>query len=181
MYLQEGLGGFSSLSPRLAISGSLGKKKHTEKVTNDASERKINPSELIPEIFFMPSSPLADQTPPLLVLALASEAVLEFKRGEAEKCIGWLVELSSCWAGWGCLCVQLGWVTAKAEVMITLCTWLFLSALIQHRNSTRTALLQEPHARETRFPLQRAPAMSHSYIPALEEKCCPGTLRKRSV
>lgn len=63
------------------------------------------------------------------------------------------MEFSLCEAGQGCPCAGLGWVTAEAEVVITLCTWLFLSSLIQPCNSTCKALPQDALSRKTRLLL----------------------------
>jgi len=115
MYLQDDLGGFGSLSTSLAINGSLRKKKDTTNIANDASERRINNSELIPEEFSTPPSPLADQTPSRVALAGDAEAVREPKSGEAEKRIRWLVESSSRGAGRGCRRAPPGWLAASAE------------------------------------------------------------------
>lgn len=87
-----------------------GKKKYTKKITNYAPERKINRFELIPEVFSMPSSPLADQTRSLPVLAFNAEAGLEFKGGEAERCVRQLEEGRILVLGWRRLSVSAAWL-----------------------------------------------------------------------
>lgn len=77
-YLQDDLGCFNSLSARLTCNQKSGKNNARQKIITYASERKINHFELIPVVFSVPSSPLADQTPSRRVLALDAEAVQEF-------------------------------------------------------------------------------------------------------
>lgn len=89
----------------------------------------MNHFDLTPEASSMATSPQADQTHSLTILALGAELALESQRREAESASG------GCWshsyAGLeSAVCALLGLVTAAGEVMITLCTWLFLSPLI---------------------------------------------------
>lgn len=58
----------------------------------------------------MSSSPLADQTPSLLVLALNAEAGQEFKGGEAERCVWQLEEGLILVLGWTRLSVSVAWL-----------------------------------------------------------------------